>query len=215
MFRITFLFGVVAAVLLLAASALAANVHVRVEGVNKTIFGKTEPRLSVFEGPLRATDGSVTTLSKPTALGALESASRKGEFAYRLKAFAFGLFVDKIGRFPSAGVSGWVFKVNGASPPVGAADVVLEDGDRVLWYHATFGPEGGPQTLSLETRANNCIRAHAVDDSGRATRARDVVFKVNDRRVSSKSGQFCPSGRVATVRARKAGMVRSELIRLR
>ena len=198
---------------MLATSALAADVHVRVEGVNTTLFGKSEPKLRVFEGPLQAVDGSVTTLDRPTALGALEAASRKGEFFYRLKAFSFGLFVDRIGRFPAAGTSGWVFKVNGVSPSVGAADVFLEDGDRVLWYHATFGPQGAPKTLELEERPNGCIRALAVDENGTAIRARNVVFRANHRSVKSRSGQLCPSGRISTLRATKPGMIRSELVR--
>ena len=58
--------------------------------------------------------------------------------------------MSQIGRYPGAGSAGWVFKVNGASPPVGADQVVLKDGDEVLWYYATFGATGGPPTLSLK-----------------------------------------------------------------
>ena len=63
---------------------------------------------------------------------------------------SFGRYVDQIGRYPAGGTAGWVFKVNGASPPVGADAVELKDGDTVLWYWAEFGVvPGGPPTLQL------------------------------------------------------------------
>ena len=204
--------AVVALALALAGSALALTVHVRVEGVTTTIFGAGEPLIAPFAGALVADDGSLHTLAKPTALGALEAASRKGEFFYRLRSLSFGLFVDRIGRYPSGGSSGWVYKVNGVSPPVGAADYVLEDGDRVLWYFAKFGPSGGPKTLELEGASNGCFQAVARDDKGRATKARDVVFVVDGRPIRSRSGEICPAARWRALRATKPGSIRSELV---
>ena len=122
--------GVLAA--LLVPAALAARVSIRVEGRTQTIFGATEPRVEAGH-----------------ALQALEAASALGEFYYHLAQSSFGRYVDQIGRYPAGGTSGWVFKVNGESPPVGADAVELRDGDRVLWYHATFGSTGGPPTLLL------------------------------------------------------------------
>ena len=52
--------------------------------------------------------------------------------------------------------TGWVFKVNGVSPPVGADQALLKDGDLVLWYYATFGATGGPPTLELQRLPANC-----------------------------------------------------------
>jgi hypothetical protein len=201
-----------AAVLALAGSAFGLTVHVRVEGLTTTIFGAEEPLISPFTGTLAADDASVHALAKPTALGALEAASRKGEFFYRLRALSFGLFVDRIGRFPSGGSSGWVYKVNGVSPPVGAADYVLREGDRVVWYFARFGPGGGPKTLELEGAIHRCFRAIARDDKGRAVRARDVVFLADGKPVRSRSGEICPAGRWSTLRATKSGAIRSEVV---
>ena len=59
---------------------------------------------------------------------------------------------------PATRSSGWVFKVNNVSPPVGADQVTLKDGDNVLWYYATFGPNGGPPTLQLNRGAGGCYR---------------------------------------------------------
>jgi hypothetical protein len=213
--RLLVLLAALAAALALAGSAVAITVHVRVEGLTTTIFGADEPLLVPFVGPLAAEGGSVHPLAKPTALGALEAASRRGEFFYRLKSLSFGLFVDRIGRYPSGGSSGWVYKVNGVSPPVGAADYVLRDGDRVLWYFAKFGPKGGPATLELEGSSPGCFEAVARDDKGKATKARDVVFLVDGKPVRAASGEICPAGRRRTLRAMKPGAIRSELVVLR
>jgi len=213
--RFPVLLAALVAALALAGSAFALTVHVRVEGVTTTIFGAEEPLLSPFTGTLAADDRSVHSLGKPTALGALEAASRKGEFFYRLRALSFGLFVDRVGRYPSGGSSGWVYKVNGVSPPVGAADYVLEDGDRVVWYFAKFGSSGGPKTLELEGASNGCFRAIARDGKGRSTKARDVVFLADQKPVRSRSGKICPAGRWSTLRATKPGTIRSEVVVLR
>ncbi|HEU5064955.1 MAG TPA: hypothetical protein VFT86_03595, partial [Gaiellaceae bacterium] len=83
----------------LAAPALAARVKVRVEGKTTTIFGTTEPTL---------------TVSDPNALGALDAASLVGEFYYHVNP---GPFVNQIGRYPGAGFNGWSSKINGVAPP--------------------------------------------------------------------------------------------------
>ena len=136
------LLAVAAVAALLAPAALATVVHVRVEGKTRTIFGAAEPRAF----------GS-------NALEVLESASLGGEFYYHLTTSSFGTYVDQVGRYGGSGQAGWVFKVNGVSPPVGADQVQLEDGDTVLWYYATFGPAGGPPTLQLSRTGKNCYGA--------------------------------------------------------
>ena len=197
MFRRSVLLAVLTAALL-APSALAARVHVRVEGKTQTIFGATEPTLTV----------------KDTALDALEAASFAGEFFYHVTSTAFGPYVDQIGRYPASGSSGWIFKVNGIVPPVGAAAVHLKDGDSVLWYWATFNGSAGPLTLEVETslvRGRRCFFATARNDAGRATRVRNVVFTLDGRRRTSASGVVCTKPGRFSVRVAKAGAVRSRL----
>ena len=74
-----------AAALVLVPSALAIGVHVRVEGKTQTIFGSTEPTLSV----------------QATAMDALEAASLAGEFYYHVVTASFGRYVDQIGPIAS------------------------------------------------------------------------------------------------------------------
>src|SRR5205814_7674838 len=120
--------------LVVVPSAAAVRVHVRVEGRTHTIFGTTAPFVD----------------AKSNALDALDSASNAGEFYYHVQQTSFGPYVDQIARYAGTGQTGWVFKVNGQSPPVGADAVTLKDGDTVLWYWAQFGVAGGPKTLALE-----------------------------------------------------------------
>jgi Domain of unknown function (DUF4430) len=195
--RLLTLLAVSAAALLLVSAALAAvRVHVRVEGKTQTIFGAAEPTLSV----------------QLNALDALESASVAGEFYYHVSTTSFGKYVDQIGRYAAAGSSGWVFKVNGVSPPVGADAVSLKPGDRVLWYWATFGQNGGPPTLALRRAARGCYRVLAQDDAGKTSPARGAVLHVDGRSVRTRAGSGCVGRHRGLVRATLAGAVRSNAV---
>ena len=199
--------------LVLAAPALAVRVHVRVEGPNATIFGATEPRVTPVTGTFAPPAGRPVTVNAATPLGALERASRLGDFYYRIEAFAFGPYVAQVGRHPGSETTGWVYKVNGVSPPVGATAYELKEGDRVLWYHARFGAAGGPRTLDLQrTKCRGGVQAVLVDDAGKAQPAADVVFLIDGRRVRDANGAICPRGHWHTLRATKAGAVRSAVV---
>lgn len=184
--------------LLVVPAAFALRVHVRVEGKTHTIYGSAEPTLSV----------------KSSALDALESASVAGEFYYHVQVASFGRYVDQIGRYLAGGSSGWVFKVNGVSPPVGADAVTLKDGDRVLWYWATFGPKGGPPTLVLRPGSKrNCYRVMAQDDTGETTAARGARLHANGRSVLARTGSACLGAHRGLVTATLNGAVRSNAVR--
>jgi hypothetical protein len=195
--RLFTVLAVAAAVLVVVPSALGFRVHVRVEGKTQTIFGSTEPSLEV----------------KLNALDALEAASLAGEFYYHVTPTGFGPYVDQIGRYPAGGSSGWVFKVNGASPPVGADAVTLKPGDRVLWYWATFGPKGGPPTLVLRRGKRDCYRVLGQDDAGKKRPARGAVLHVGRRSVRARTGSACVGAHRGLVRATLAGAVRSNALR--
>ena len=182
------------AALALVAAAQGAIVHVRVEGKYATIFGAAEPRASAI-----------------TALDALESASIGGEFYYHLQSSSIGPYVDQIGRYPAAGESGWVFKVNGASPPVGADKVTLKDGDTVLWYWAAFGSTGGPPTLELRSKAG-CYRVFRLDDAGKESYAPGAVLHVERRTVKASFTGTCIGPHRGLVRATAPGAVRSNAL---
>lgn len=187
---------VVIAVLVAALSvvpfAAAAIVHIRVEGKNVTIFGSTEPRVSAT-----------------TPLEALQAASTAAEFYYHITASSFGNYVDQVGLYGGSGSNGWVFKVNGVSPPVGADQVQLKDGDLVEWYYAAFGANGGPPTLELKPAAKGCYAATGQDDTGAAKVPAGLVFHVGSRTIPAAAGHICFTTQHGLVWATAPGAVRS------
>ncbi len=190
------LVAALAAALVLAATALAAGVTIRVEGKTQTIYGSVPAKIDASD-----------------ALQALDLASTLGEFYYQLTHSSFGDYVSQIGKYPAAGSAGWVFKVNGASPPVGADKVELKDGDSVLWYWATFGPNGGPPTLELKADGTNCYRVTSYDDAGKSTAASMAVLHVDGRRVKTPLGRGCVGAHRGLVRAYAVGSVRSNSVK--
>jgi len=184
--------------LVLPASALAATVHVRIEGKTRTLFAPTE-----------------VTVTASNALEAIQQASLLGEIYYHLTVASFGTYVDQVGLYGGSASSGWVFKVNNVSPPVGADAVQLKDGDHVLWYYADFGPTGGPPTLAV-TAAKGCYTATAFDDNGKSTTVGGLVWHVGSRRsVAGAAGKaFCPGKHPGVlVRATATGAVRSNAVK--
>ena len=190
------LLALCALALTLASSALATRAHVRVESKGTTIFGASEPMLE----------------AGATALDALEAASLAGEFYYHVTQFSFGPFVDQIGRFGTAPADGWVYKVNGISPDVGAAQYTLEQGDRVLWYWTRFsGPVSTP-TLRLERQRSGCYRVTTEDAKGARRAAGGASLVVDGRRVRTRAGRACLKPHRTLVRAVLAGAVRSNAV---
>ncbi|MDP9284350.1 MAG: DUF4430 domain-containing protein [Actinomycetota bacterium] len=187
--------------LALPAAALAATVHVRVEGKTKNLFGPTE-----------------VTVTASNALDAVDQASLLGELYYHVTQSSFGPYVDQVGRYGGSASSGWVFKVNDVSSPVGADKVVLKDGDRVLWYYADFGPTGGPPTLNVKPAAKaGCYLAQAFDDNGKAAAAvAGLQWHVGSKTtVSGTTGtNYCPGKHAGLlVRATATGAVRSNAVK--
>jgi hypothetical protein len=185
--------AVLAAVLVFAPAALAVRVHVRVEGKTQTIFGATEPPLSV----------------KANALGALDAASRAGEFYYHVRFFSFGAYVDQIGLYPASGSFGWNFKVDGVSVPKAADTVQLRSGATVLWY---WGNGGEPTLLLKRTAKRGCYRAFAQDKKGKLRVAVRSVLHVDGRAVPTKRGRACLAGPHGLVRATMRGAIRSNAL---
>jgi len=182
------------AALVVVPSAAAVSVHVRVEGRTHTIFGTTAPVVNATSN----------------ALDALEAASNAGEFYYHVQQTSFGPYVDQIARYAATGETGWVFKVNGKSPPVGADAVTLKDGDTVLWYWAQFGAAGGPKTLLLDRAGKqaNCYRVWAEDDNGVRTAPVGAVLHVGRTRIVQTQGA---TGAVAACVGKHRGLVRATL----
>src|SRR6476646_929447 len=184
--------AVIVTALVVVPSAAAVRVHVRIEGKTQTLFGTTAPSVNV----------------NANALDALEAASAAGELYYHVTTTSFGPYVDQIGRYAGAGQTGWVFKVNGKSPPVGADAVTLHDGDSVLWYWAQFGVAGGPKTLVLTRGGKGCYSVLQEDDNGVRTAAAGAVLHVGRSRVLQTQGS---TGAAVACPGKHRGLVRATL----
>jgi hypothetical protein len=184
--------AVLAAALAVAPFAAAAVVHIRIEGKTVTLFGQTEPRVSAT-----------------TPLEALQAASLAAELYVHIASSSFGNYVDQVGLYGGSGSAGWVFKVNGASPPVGADQVQLKDGDVVEWYYASFGPTGGPPTLVLKPSAKGCYTATCADDQGAQKVPAGLVYHVDGRTLPAAAGRICFTKPHGLVWATAPGAVRS------
>jgi hypothetical protein len=208
--RLIVVVTVLVAGLVATPAALAVKVHVRVEGKERTIFGPTAPAIDVASPRADALPEN--------ALDALESSSVLGEFYYHVTQSGFGPYVDQVGRYAAVGQTGWVFKVNGASPPVGADQVRLQSGDTVLWYWAQFGVAGGPRTLVLaRVGKSSCYRVRTQDDTGALAPALGAVLHVGKRTVKTQGATGAAVGCVGShrgllVRATLAGAVRSNAV---
>jgi hypothetical protein len=208
--RLIVVVAALVAALLVVPTALAVKVHVRLEGKERTIFGATAPIIDVTTPRANALPEN--------ALDALESASVLGEFFYHVTQSSFGPYVDQVGRYAAAGQTGWVFKVNGASPPVGADQVRIGAGDTVLWYWAQFGVAGGPKTLVLSRVGKKpCYRVQSQDDNGKLTPALGAVLHVGRRTVKTQGATQGAIGCVGPhrgllVRAMLEGAVRSNAL---
>jgi len=182
----------------LVPSALAVQAKIRVEGKTTTIFGALQPTLE----------------AGTSALTALDAASLAAEFYYHVTVTGFGPFVDQIGRYPGEGFSGWSYKINGVSPPVGADQATIKAGDTVLWYWSTFTPQGGSPTLLLKRRAaRNCYSVLSQNDLGQTEPASGARLLVDGRRVAGRSGRWCVGRHHGLVRAVAANAVRSNALR--
>jgi hypothetical protein len=161
----------------LPAVATAATVKVRVEGKTQTLFAPQE-----------------VTVTAANALDALEQASLLGEFYYHVTTTSFGPYIDQVGRYGGSGSSGWVFKVDDKSAPVGADQVQLADGDHVLWYYADFGATGGPPTLEVKAAKQGCYTVHAYDDNGATATVSGLQLHIGSKRTvkATPDTSICP-----------------------
>ena len=154
--RLIILAGVALLACALAAPALAVRVKVRVEGKTTTIYGAGRAR--AHDRPERA------------------SGARRGQHCRRVLLPRHEDRLRPVRRpdrsLPGAGFSGWSYKINGVSPPVGADQATVQDGDTVLWYWSTFSEQGGSPTLVLRKRAaRNCYSVLSQNDQGVSTPA--------------------------------------------
>ena len=179
------------AVLALPAGALAAKtpVHLRVvDSAGKTLSQqdvrtgtveiKTDPEASCF-GEGTGGTGDTVTVSGPTALGAVQTASESNSKVRPLSvtnAFDFGLGLCGIGKAVAPATGFWYLKVNHVASQAGGDQTTVAKGDNVLWWLDSDFSDPPPAELELKVpKARQpgevTVKVFEYSDDGTKTRA--------------------------------------------
>ena len=167
-----------------APAALATSL--RVEAPTHTVFqGRVKPFIGTLKGH---------TTTKPTALGALVTASRRKPFRVGLSwSDSFGggwkgFFLTSVAGIKPPVSAFWALKVNQKSSIHGLGGTVVGPHDKVLIYYTTYDPDTGATrpTLGLsassrhpQARSQVTFTVRAYDDAGVATPAAGAWVWVN------------------------------------
>jgi hypothetical protein len=136
-----------------------AIINVRIEGKNATIWSG---KVTFSNSTIVDTANVSHYLDKPTALGALDAASKLGNFSYEVENQTWGPFLKSIGgeAYDPTTWDGWMYRVDYYSPMVGAADFILNvteppsvPHDEVSWYYGSW--TAAPLKITLDKTSVN------------------------------------------------------------
>lgn len=102
-------------------TSIKQTVSVQVIGVNSTM-----------------TQGNIEVNSSSTAYSVLRELARKNGKSISTKGFGSTVYVsgiDGLKEFDHGPSSGWMYKVNGTPPNIGAGAYKVKAGDQVIWYY--------------------------------------------------------------------------------
>jgi len=94
-----------------------------------------------------------TDVAASNALEMVENGAAQCSYTYTIENTSFGPYLSAINSEVAQGMSGWMYFVNYVSPPIGAVDYILEEGDEVLWYYGNWGWQ--PTRLSASSSELN------------------------------------------------------------
>ena len=136
--------------------------------------------------------GKTYKLSSTTALGALDKASKKGNFDYTVNDKWYqqydSLLVDSIAGKKNEGMNGWQYWVNypnESMPWTGADKYQLKDGDTVDWFYGGYGKN--PDTASMLIRIHVHIAIDSTPPSVEFIKPRGGLY-IFDREIFHFSG---------------------------
>lgn len=104
------------------------TVKINVNGINSSILPQQSITAAVYG-------------SQPTAMDALKQALEKSNINFVIQNSSYGPYLSSIAGQTAGslgGYDGWMYKVNGNSPQVGAADYILNDDDVVTFYYGRW-----------------------------------------------------------------------------
>ncbi len=112
-------------------------------GKNPVIWSG-EVELSREKVQITLKDGGIAEVDGHSAIAALWKASILGNFSVEIVNSSWGLYVESIAGIEPSGLDGWMYWVNYPDEPmpsVGAADYILENGDRLVFYFGSYDPD--------------------------------------------------------------------------
>lgn len=80
-----------------------------------------------------------TQVTGVTALEVVENAAEICDYTYTITQESYGPYLRAINDEAAHDLVGWLYFVNNVSPPIGAANYNLSEGDEVLWYYGEWG----------------------------------------------------------------------------
>lgn len=209
-----------AAGLAAAPAAVALDTTIRVEGAS----GNLIPESAIpIEGSGTATvfdsDFTPVEVSRASAFWQLYRATASTGLGLGFEYFpAFtSTLVQRIGPDANAGTVGWQYRVNHVSPPVGADQRALAQGDSALWY---YGASDGARELDVAPSADRvaagagftvAVTSYAADGSAApgagATVSYGAASAVAD--AAGRASFVAQAAGTRPVAATRAGDIRS------
>ncbi len=137
---------------------------------------------------------------KTTVMDVLKTVLDNSGVNYIIKGGDYVSEIDGLGEFNEGKNSGWLYSVNGETPPTTASSSYkLRDGDVVLWYYTLDYTKDSSSSKWKESQTEEAETAKGivtievtskVDASGKATAAvsaKDVTTAITDAEKSAKS----------------------------
>ena len=152
------------------------------------------------------------TVTADNALQALDVASTAGEFYYGTTTSSFGDYVSQIGKYAAGQSTGWVFKVNGVSPPVGRRQGRAEGRRRRALVLRDVRPDRRAADARAEAAAGQLLRRRVGHRRRQAHAGRDGDAHRGRQALPDEAGRACIGKHVGLVRATAPGAVRSNAV---
>ena len=221
-----------AALLIPAAPATGATVHVIVVGKHRVLRGPKDVKLKVRTvkvGKRRCRVAAATPLSVLAATK-LKLGLRDYGSCGRRPRDAGGLYVTKVGREREKGRGGWVYKVGRRAGTASAADPAgpfgtgrrLRNGQRITWFWCELEQSGGCQrTLEVQPERTSAAPGEALrvtvrgyDDQGHGVPVAGATVRLGPATgLTAADGSATltvpPASGTLRLNAERAGMVRA------
>ncbi|HEY4510032.1 MAG TPA: DUF4430 domain-containing protein [Candidatus Paceibacterota bacterium] len=116
-----------------------------------------------------------------TAMEVVVLAASDCAYTYEIKDFSFGKFLSRINNDASEGLKGWLYRVDGVLPNVGAADFALSGGEYVLWY---YGESDDPPPALGDVSDSVDLAVEIVPSGSGGGGTPDIAFTVSSSSVN-------------------------------